>query len=522
MTDRKKSTFVAKTTAASADTFDFVSSNTNFKITKADLVADLGVTGTIVQDGAVTGTPVLDTQGSVNNIRNLENGSGVKAQVSPENGITLDHNFTVDATGVAILGSPTLTSPIMRSIKAGAGIAVSLDGDSIAIAASGVVASTKTITVFEKADFGTVVSGVITLVADTNYLVVNDIEMGTDRLLLQNNTSILGSGVLTVAITYTGTGALFSWVNSTAAIYNLMITTTNGSVWSGSNVSEVIRIQDLLIPSCDSLGTFTSSTATSIRLTNVAIVSAISNGITFSGTFNGFGQQAGFTNLLAGTMYALGTAVFSSFSLDTTTVVVSSGATGLSGATNSANIAADRIANVRFGSISGAGTTITGVTIDDKRWAFMGNSGFPDTHTHGLLTLQNNATETVITTSSTDGSNAVLVAGTWVVTDVSQTTGNTAGRLTMDLEHEQSIPVMASISVEPASGTSIGVSIYLAVDGTVVAASRRATTASAGSPTSVTLPWTVDFAEGQFVEMFVENNDNTTNILVSSAVLRLG
>ena len=522
MTDRKKSTFVAKTTAASADTFDFVSSNTNFKITKADLVADLGVTGTIVQDGAVTGTPVLDTQGSVNNIRNLENGSGVKAQVSPENGITLDHNFTVDATGVAILGSPTLTSPIMRSIKAGAGIAVSLDGDSIAIAASGVVASTKTITVFEKADFGTVVSGVITLVADTNYLVVNDIEMGTDRLLLQNNTSILGSGVLTVAITYTGTGALFSWVNSTAAIYNLMITTTNGSVWSGSNVSEVIRIQDLLIPSCDSLGTFTSSTATSIRLTNVAIVSAISNGITFSGTFNGFGQQAGFTNLLAGTMYALGTAVFSSFSLDTTTVVVSSGATGLSGATNSANIAADRIANVRFGSISGAGTPATGVTINDKRWAFMGNSGFPDTFTNGLLSLQGNATETVIAASSSDGSNAVLAAGTWVVTEQSQMTGSTAGRITSNLEHDQVLPIMVTASIEPASGTSVQLAVYLAINGVVDTATRNTVDAGSGKPTTASIPWTLNFSEDDYVELWVENNDNTTNILVSSAIERVG
>lgn len=86
---RKKSNFPASTTIPSGSTFDFVSGNTNFKITIENLIGDLGVTGSIEQAGAVTGVPVLDVDGSVNKIRNLENGGGINIAVSPENGITL-------------------------------------------------------------------------------------------------------------------------------------------------------------------------------------------------------------------------------------------------------------------------------------------------------------------------------------------------------------------------------------------------------------------------------------------------
>lgn len=123
---RRKSRFPANTTIPSDATFDFVSNGVNYKITVADFFAALGVTGTIVQAGAETGTPVLDPQGSVNAVRNLENGPGVKAQVSPENGITLEHNFAQDAGGVPILLNAASEQPIFVSLSGGPGVSVEL------------------------------------------------------------------------------------------------------------------------------------------------------------------------------------------------------------------------------------------------------------------------------------------------------------------------------------------------------------------------------------------------------------
>jgi len=86
----KKSNFVATSAVDDASTFDFVINGENKKISKANLLAALGVTGTLSQDGAVTGTPVLDVSGAPDYvIRNLEAGAGILLSVSPENGITI-------------------------------------------------------------------------------------------------------------------------------------------------------------------------------------------------------------------------------------------------------------------------------------------------------------------------------------------------------------------------------------------------------------------------------------------------
>jgi hypothetical protein len=119
---RKKSDFVAKATVEAGGYLDYVVNGTNYKISYDNFVSGLGVTGSIVQDGAVTGAAILDTQGTVNNIRNLENGSGIVANISPENGITLSHNFTSDSTGTPIFLNTVADSPTFASLVAGSGI----------------------------------------------------------------------------------------------------------------------------------------------------------------------------------------------------------------------------------------------------------------------------------------------------------------------------------------------------------------------------------------------------------------
>jgi len=133
---RKKSNFVAKTSVETGAFMDYFVNNYNYKISYANFVAGLGVTGSIVQEGAATGTPVLDTQGTVNNIRNLENGSGVAASLSASDGITLAHNFTVDATGTPLMLNTTASSPTFVSLVAGSGVSVTASGNTAVIAAT--------------------------------------------------------------------------------------------------------------------------------------------------------------------------------------------------------------------------------------------------------------------------------------------------------------------------------------------------------------------------------------------------
>jgi hypothetical protein len=121
---RKKSQFVQQNTVLANSYLDYVVNGSNYKISYDNFVANLGVTGSIIQTGAVTGSPVLDVDGSVNKVRNIENGSGILANISAENGIVLSHNFTANADGLPILLNTTAASPTIASIVAGSGISV--------------------------------------------------------------------------------------------------------------------------------------------------------------------------------------------------------------------------------------------------------------------------------------------------------------------------------------------------------------------------------------------------------------
>jgi hypothetical protein len=116
--------------------FGFFFNGYNYKITYANFLDGLGVTGTIEQAGDVVGTPVLDVQGTVNYIRNLEAGAGIDLSVSVDNGITVQHNFTVDSVGEPIMQDAGDPSPLLVSIEAGDGIDVETVGTRIVISST--------------------------------------------------------------------------------------------------------------------------------------------------------------------------------------------------------------------------------------------------------------------------------------------------------------------------------------------------------------------------------------------------
>ena len=135
---RKKSQFTQQSTVLANSYLDYFVNGTNYKIAYNDFVTGLGVTGTIVQDGAVTGAAVLDVDGSINKIRNIENGSGVSANISAENGIKLSHNFVNDGTGTPLFLSTAADQPVFASLVAGNGIALTSTDNYITIDQVGV------------------------------------------------------------------------------------------------------------------------------------------------------------------------------------------------------------------------------------------------------------------------------------------------------------------------------------------------------------------------------------------------
>lgn len=512
------SNFPANTAIPSGSELTFVLDGVNYKITLANFLAALNVTGSIIQDGAVTGTPVLDVAGTVNNIRNLENGPGFQASVSPENGITVEHNFTANEDGIAVLKDPTADSPVIRSISAGAGISVTLAGDNqeeIEISTSGTPATTKTVIVNVLGDFPTPVGGVITLAGGTEYFLNNDINIGTNRFVMGDGTVLRGSDSSVITLTATGSNDLFTATDVTFRIDSISINCASCRVFNATNVAKTKLLQmiDMTVIACDTIGSLSGYSA--IQVNNVAFLAVATSGITLAGNSGAIFALVCLINMTDGSFIDLSTFTVDSMtvnnSLFTLVAATSFGITG-TGSTNIVSIGT--MVNCRA---SGSGALLNGITVDDEKWQFDLNDDIPDSRPDALMSLQSNATETVITVAGTP----ILVAGTWVVEDSSQMTATTGGRATYDGVKDARLPITASVSVEPVSGTNITVSACVAINGTVVPNSLRSGTATAGAPTSITVPWQETFSNGDFVEIFVANEDTTSNLIVSSAVHRV-
>lgn len=368
------------------------------------------------------------------------------------------------------------------------------------------------------ADLPTPVAGVITLVSDTQYLIGANVNVGTDRVRMTSNSSIRGSGRLSVTISYTGTADLFTVVNDTCRIENITISCTSGRVLNFSDNTDTLFIMDECTIICDRIALFNSagSLGSIIRVSNTTINSSTS-GVSFIGNWNRVLWLTSGINMLLGNTFDLGTATFNSIIMDTVGINLSIGVNFLSGALSSANINAGGVGQLISVRSSGSGTMLNGISTNDSRWEFYHNNKIPDTRTDALISMNDNVTETVITAIDTP----VLVAGTWAIKSSSQTTVTAAGRVTSNVDKAKKLNTSLAVRLSPVSGSKILLSVYIAIDGVVDASSKRTLEASAGLPESVSLPWQVTFTEGTYVELFVENNSTTSNIICSRAALRV-
>lgn len=132
---RKISQFITTTTIPDTARISYIDTGTNFTISKANFLTALGVTGTIVQLGDVSGTPILDVAGTVNRIRNLEDGPGIITTVSPNQGALISHNFLTGTAGQNVLAGAILAQPTIRNLVgiSGISVGVSIDGKNLEI-----------------------------------------------------------------------------------------------------------------------------------------------------------------------------------------------------------------------------------------------------------------------------------------------------------------------------------------------------------------------------------------------------
>lgn len=510
----RKSRFPAQQVIPSDAFFDFTSSGHNIKISVANLLTALGVTGSIEQVGDAGDVPVLDDQGAVKGIRNINAGFGISASIDPNNSLEIATDFTFNEVGVPLVDDPDAAAAVFRSLVPGAGVNISGTPGEIQIALSAAPASTKTVIIAQKSDLPTPAVGVINLADDTHYLFVDDVDLTSDRINMSNSIiTAADSGV--IQLSYSGASAMLTDLGGTSnKLARIRISCPNAPVFNIDGLGTgVMQLLDMTVADCDSMGTWKGLLAS--QITNFALLNATTTGLLFTGSHGLFLSSGSFSFTAAGTLFDLGTATFDGFSFTSSFPSISAGATMLSGLTGSQNINAGGFATVQDVIMLGAGTALSGISPDDVQWQFALNSTIPDTRPDALISF-NTPTATVIDFVNTPK----LIAGVWTEELSSQFTVTAGGRATYNGVKDAVLPVSIGTTIEAVSGTNKDITLHLFLNGVIVTNANSPNRVSSGDPKNTSLMWQHNFQPGDFIEAFIENNTDAVNLQVNKASIR--
>lgn len=517
---RKISSFPALTTIPSDAVLTFISGGVNYKITLSDFQNALSVTGSIVEDGDPTGTPVLDTQGAVNNIRNIEDGPGIVSSVSAQNGITLEHNFQAGSGGEHLLTGIANASPMIGDIIAGTNIALTALAGGVKVSCVDVPPLPENVVlVSSMSDFPAASAGVRTLAASTYYYVLADLST-SDRFDVSNGNIVIQS--FGCEMTYTGSGNMFTGVDASFSLIDIEINTALGRVFSMTDTvgGALVKLQNVKINNCDKIGLVVGGNFGELRITDLKVVNAITDGIDFgTATVGKFSIKDSDVKVSSGAALKLGTAVFSSFNVNRVNAELNgAGVYFLSGAASSANIAANVLATVSQVKTYGAGSALNGIAVTDIRWKFTSNNAIQDTKPSGLISLLGNAAATLLTVATPA---KVTVGVNWVDQQRSHFSMDANGRLTYTGEKNFIGSISVSASAYPSAGTKT-LRVYVAVNGAAVAASKVIAAATNPTQSAFATTWQRVFAPGDYVELWIDNLTDGTSVVVTDAVIRVG
>lgn len=517
MTNKKISQFIAESSLSDSDYLDFIRNGTNYRISYKDVKSSLGAIGALSQIGAPTGVPTLNINGSNYQFRNIESGNGVLASFSPYNGVKLSWNVTQDNTGVPLISNVDVAKPVVRSLVAGNGINLGVTGDRIQISAVDAVVSSKTVVVSDISDFPAPISGVITLNDNTDYLIVQDITTA-NRFVIASSSTIRASASQIIKLEYTGTDVMFTGVNPNFRMEGITVSCPNGTLFNVTSptLPGILQMIEMNVEAMNNGGTIDGLFI--CRFAGVAFELITTNGFQFSGAFKNLIVDTAIQFQVAGTFIDLQAATFDTINIMNCSMnSVGAGCTFLSGATLSANINVGGLGSVTNNRFFGAGDQLATLTPDDARWYFQRNDEIADTRPDALLCLVGNATVTTISTINTP----VKVAGTWTTERASFFTGDASGRATYVGEKPLTIPITAALTIVGETGGDKQATTYIALNGTPIACTKTKTTVNSAKAGNFTNIWQLQLQPNDYIELYVENNTDTINLIVQDAVLRI-
>lgn len=525
MTNKKISDFTQQQAYLDTDQITFIRNGTNFRATLSDLLTYIGATGQLSTIGSPTGVPVLNQPTSTTNeFRSFTSGKGVNVSIDSFNGIAVEGNFSNAGSGVPLIVNTEADLIEFRNILAGDGINVSQSGNNVLIAVAGTPNPSTNLIITQESDFPTQDATTITLEAGISYQISGNVS--TAKTFVCNDAVMFSTGsTLAAKLTYTGTGSMFSIKNTRLNLHDITIDCPSGTVFNMTgddtgNIRQRINSANVIVKNCDKF--LLSSGAGAHVFSTYSIENASGNPvISISGNdtlVHSFIRFAVLGLTPSSVLFDFGSSVSNEIELLDCIAVGDSSATAISGLASSGNISSGGVGQVsgcNFGFLS---TPLSNIDPDDIRWSFNANSGIADSVTDSLISIQGNATESVISSTGVP----VKMSGTWVDNGSSRFSVDTnGGRMTYIGERNSNIPIDYVSSMKSAAGGDKQVSMYVAINGSVISETKVTDTASNSKSGALKGIWQHNFANGDYVEMFISNDTNTENLIVESAVGRI-
>ena len=363
---------------------------------------------------------------------------------------------------------------------------------------------TTQVIVREAADFPTPVANVITLAANTNYVIDGAVSIGDDTFIMSSNSTITGHGAAFSSITTTTTGNVFTSATS-FTLDNFALNASSATVFACTGGAyESAYLTKLTINTCSVIGAFTSWY--SLFWDQGAVVLSASP-LTMGGACNTFILDL--VSFISGytTAIDLDSATFSTCSFNRCGFSNASATNHIIIAANSANINAGQVGRFTGNTFNSSATNIvTNSSVGDLRWKYLNNFNLATT-AKAAQAYMHTSNVTALDVGDGDAGNPKLINGStnWVSYLADQFTITTGGRFTYTGVNSTEFTAMAHI-IGTCVSSSQTIAFYIAKNGTIITASktqREFSSTAIGSPSPTEVIVSLD--TGDYVEVYIEN-----------------
>jgi len=365
-------------------------------------------------------------------------------------------------------------------------------------------------------------STTITLQSGFRYIIGSTITT-SKRFIVQDGVDISAGALSPLTLIYTGTGDMFTSVNASWTISDITYSCPNGRVFNCSGTGIIINERTSCVQVKD-LGMFTGAGFSNVNFSNFNYLNCTGQGFQFFGTFFVLHLSKMYVNSTSSSFVGidLDSSLSSDVELDNVEMYGVSGGIAIKGTTNSGNITSGSVATVKNSTLNGGSIApMSGISISDIRWDFSGNSGVEETIEDALIYFNGNVTPTVISATSSNGSNSVNINATWLLGRVSKFTFTSDGLITYTGERPITVPIDITVNVKATNGTPQECNIYLVKDGTVIAATKRGDEITNTKSKQIFNPWQMTLNYGDTLRVKVENATGVNNVLCEQGTIRI-